>query len=114
MQHDFIKTVSIVDENSARELSATGEWLVFTSKQAVKIYSTVQKSMESVNEHKIYCLQGETLKAASKLTNCEIAGVAHDAASLATLIIKDGRATIKFCLRQMRRNDLSTACGPQE
>ena len=110
LQHDFIKTVSIVDENGVRELSAAGEWLVFTSKQAVKIYGNIQKSMEAVQDHKIYCLQGETLKAASKLTNCEIAGVAHDAASLATLIIKDGRATsLSFVCGKMRRNDLSTA-----
>jgi len=110
LQHDFIKTVSIVDENATHALSTVGEWLVFTSKQAVKIYSAFRKSASLNNPHKIYCLQGETMKAVSKLVNCEIAGVANDAASLSTLIVQEGRAnSLSFICGKMRRNDLSTA-----
>jgi uroporphyrinogen-III synthase len=108
IQYDFIKTVPLDDEDMSSRMAAIDEWLIFTSRQAVKIFATQLKSMEApAPVYKIYCLQGETMKAVKKLTKSEICGTAKDAAALANLIVSERRSNaFSFICGKLRRDDL--------
>ena len=108
IQYDFIKTVPLDDEDMISRMAVVGEWLIFTSRQAVKIFATQLKSMESPAAlYRIYCLQGETMKAAKKIAGAEICGTAKDATALANLIVSERRSNaFSFICGKLRRDEM--------
>jgi uroporphyrinogen-III synthase len=108
IEEDFIKINYLVEDDIARRLKKLGEYLVFTSKNAVAgLIANIEKTGVHLPAKKIFCLSGETRKAVDQLKKKEILGVASNAAELAKLIIREKPVTsLDFICGKQRRDEL--------
>ena len=105
---NFIETNIYVNATLSKTIENANPYLVFTSAKAVEGYlkNSDEKIMMDIQK-KIFCLQGETLKAAEIINNSVIKGTAKNAASLAGEIIKDKSVrAVSFICGKSRRDEL--------
>jgi uroporphyrinogen-III synthase len=104
----FISVLPLINEDVAQAISAAGEHLVFTSRNAVRSYRKNADKFSLETKRKfVYCLSGATKKAVLKLKKVQLAATAHNASTLAEKIAayKNIREVNFFC-GNIRRNDL--------
>lgn len=105
---NFIETSIYVNPALSKSIENANPYLVFTSSKAVEGYlkNSDKKIMYDIQK-KIFCLQGETLKAAEMINNSVVRGTAKDAASLAQVIIdNNGITAVSFICGKSRRDEL--------
>jgi uroporphyrinogen-III synthase len=106
--NNFINIKITASIATAKLIAKSQQQIVFTSVNAVKGYKqNVYKFGLKIAPKFIYCLQGETLKAASSLTNVNIIAAAKDAAALAKLIVQQNAVNeVSFICGNRRRDEL--------
>ena len=67
-EHEFIKTVPVLNNNIKRAIKNHPPHYIFTSKKAAELFAILlEKNNIKVSPgHKVYCLEGETQKAVIK------------------------------------------------
>jgi uroporphyrinogen-III synthase len=105
---NFINIKITASIATAKLIVKSQQHIVFTSANAVKGYKqNVDKFGLKLTPKFIYCLQGETLKAAISLTNVNIIAAAKDAAALANLIVQQNAVNeVSFICGNRRRDEL--------
>ncbi len=108
LNFNFIETEIYVNRSLSESIRKAKRYLVFTSAKAVEGYlkNYDQTAMYSVQKN-IFCLGGETLKAAEMICNASVKATAKDAASLADEIIKCNITdAVSFICGKSRREEL--------
>lgn len=107
-EHDFIKTVPVLNDNIKTTIKKHLPHYIFTSKKAAELFADVlEKNRITISsKHKVYCLQGETQKAVMK-AGMQPTLTAASSRQLAQMIYKKSicKKLIFFC-SDIRRNDL--------
>lgn len=106
VDEDFIEINILSNPSLTNSLTATHSHLVFTSARAVEGYLKNVDGLQAAKKY-IFCLEGETLKAASAIKNTEIKGKAANASALAELIAEQKNIdAVSFICGNIRRNEL--------
>ncbi len=104
-QEDFIRRTVVIPQNLL--VNSINTTLVFTSKMGVRAWIEIIKEFGlDINHYSIYCLSHRT-KALAAQHGFQVAGVGHDATSLADVILKNRSIErIAYICGNLRRDEL--------
>jgi len=89
LNEEFISIDYITDESVKKSFAALDEWLVFTSQHAAKGFQmNISPDISPIPAKKVFCLDGETLKAVQAIKNVEVISAYPHAEALANGIIQ--------------------------
>lgn len=97
---NFIEIKHLYSPFQANSITNAQQHIIFTSANAVEAYQkNIDRYALQIPHKKLYCLQGETFNAATRLQNVEIMGRAENARELAQVIIEqqDTKRASFFC-----------------
>lgn len=107
IEREFISIEYQVNDSIAAQLASLGEYLVLTSRHAVNgIIRNMESQPFTLDGRKIFCLENETLRAASLLGDNRVIATAPNARALAERIKEEGVKEISFIAGNRRRDEL--------
>ncbi len=103
IEDDWIEIEYIVSPGLKNQIDNSSDALVFTSRHAVE--GLLRNSTSILKDKKVFCLNGETLRATENL-QLPIVATAKDAPSLASKIIESKTSQVSFFCGNLHRQEL--------